>query len=878
MIKRIRDFFAAAGRLFVNGRQRLFGGTHNHFLCFLPSAQGPLSGRIFDFLFARVTVNDELIDRVRALHENGIIVYAGKYKSRMEYLFCNRQYEKHGLPAPELAFGYRFIFLQPLSRLLVVLLAHIDHLFTRFSFLSPYKNQYFKEELTNGRSAFFSLFGNTSFYSRLVRSKNNPSQELIALQKTLDRPIYIFPQNMFFSRRPVRKVFNVLDFLFGGLTEKPGALRRLFMLISRSKNIFIEMSDPINLLEFLGLPEIRELSGDNQALALRRRLLSDINRLRQRVTGPVIKSREEIKESVMGSLRLQSFVEEMAMNTDRPAREINKEAYRYLDEIAADYSMNWIMTFDLVLNWMLKHIFDGIAIDQDHLEKLKKESERTQAPMIFVPTHKSHLDYLILSYVLYHNHMACPHIAAGKNLSFWPMGPAFRGGGAFFMRRTFKGQKLYAKVFLEYIYKLLQEGFHIEFFLEGTRSRTGKTLTPKVGLLSILLEAYEHGACRDMIFVPVNIGYDRIIEEAAYVHESEGGEKTAENLPALIKARKSLKTRYGKVYVNFNDPISLNDFLSRTRTTLTGKTQEDKKQFIDRLSRILINRIDDITTVTPYGIVSSAILNSPQKRFTYSQLLSIMDNYLATLKSMNVRLSDAIITDPGHAFSIALDSFAQRKLIERLQIDTDQDNPLYVVNESKRPVMEYYKNNCIIFFIPAAFTALAILKLDTFEFAYIDIHKQFEFLRKFFVSEFTLEADKSSEHFTKKSISTFIEKGILVPHASIPGNYNLTPDGLKKLKQFTFFLTPYFESYLIALTFLRQEQKLPDDKEIVKKALGHGKRMYKNNEIECLEAISTPTIKNALRFFLNEKLAAGDDRSKADYYEDTIRNYLMLLA
>jgi glycerol-3-phosphate O-acyltransferase len=474
--------------------------------------------------------------------------------------------------------------------------------------------------------------------------------------------------------------------------------------------------------------------------------------------------------------------------------------------------------------------------------------------------------------------MACPHIAAGQNLSFWPLGTIFRGGGAFFMRRTFKGQKLYAKVFLEYIYKLLAEGFSIEFFLEGTRSRTGKTLAPKTGLLSILLDAYENGACPDMIFVPVNIGYDRIIEEAAYVHETEGGEKKAESLPALIKARKSLKSRYGKVYVNFNEPVSLNDFLSRTRSSLTGKSAEDKKQFIDRLARILINRINDVTTITPYGIVSSAILNCPQRRFTYQYLMDIINTYLVCLKTMDVRLSDTITSDHNHAFSIALDSFIQRKFIERFQIDTDLENPLYMVNESKRPAMEYYKNNCIIFFVPAAFTALSILKIDNFQFASLDIHKEFNFLRKFFRNEFVLQTDKDSEYFTKKSISTFIERGMLTPHKSIPGNFDLTSDGFKKLKLFSSFLTPYFESYLIALTFLRQEPKTSDDKEMIKKALNHGRRMYKNNEIECLEAVSTPTIKNALRFFSGEPLVKGDDRTKADFYEDTIRNYLMLLA
>lgn len=876
MINRIKQYFAAVGGFISSGRQRLLGGTHNHFLCFLPAGKKPVTNRFFDFLFSRIVVNSDKTEHIQRLRETGVIVYANKYKSKMEFFYCNRQYEKNDLPAPELAIGYRLFLMQPVSRLFVTLLAHIDFLFTRFSVLSPYKNQYFKESLTQGQTAFFSLFGKRVFYDRLIKSKTNPVQELLTIQKSMNRPIFIVPQNMFFSRRPVRKKFSLLDFLFGGLAEKPGILRRLFLLFSRSKNIFIEMGDPVNLQEFLHQPDIRELSDDNQALALRRLLLSSINRLRQRVTGPVIKSREEIKENIMAGRRLQSFVEEMAMNTDRPIRDINKEAYRYLDEIAADYNLNWIMLFDLVLTWMLKHIFDGIAIDQDNLEKLKKESEK--APLIFVPTHKSHIDYLVLSYVLYHNNMACPHIAAGQNLSFWPLGTIFRGGGAFFMRRTFKGQKLYAKVFLEYMYKLLQEGFSIEFFLEGTRSRTGKTLSPKTGLLSILLDAYEHGACPDMIFVPVNIGYDRIIEEAAYVHETEGGEKKAESLPALIKARKSLKSRYGKVYVNFNEPVSLNDFLSRTRTSLTGKSAEDKKQFIDRLSRILINRINDVTTVTPYGIVSSAILNCPQRRFTYQYLMDIINIYLVCLKAMNVRLSDTIASDYGYAFSLALDSFIQRKFIERFHIDTDQENPLYMVNESKRPAMEYYKNNCIIFFVPAAFTALSILKIDSFQFATLDIHKQFNFLCKFFRNEFVLQTDRDSEYFTKKSISTFIERGMLTPHESIPGNYNLTSDGFKKLKLFSAFLTPYFESYLIALTFLRQEPKVADEKEMIKKALGHGRRMYKNNEIECLEAVSTPTIKNALRFFSGEPLVNGDDRTKADFYEDTIRNYLMLLA
>ncbi len=159
--------------------------------------------------------------------------------------------------------------------------------------------------------------------------------------------------------------------------------------------------------------------------------------------------------------------------------------------------------------------------------------------------------------------MPVPLVAAGSNLSFWPMGPLFRSGGAFFIRRTFSGAILYSKVFAEYIHKLLEEGFNIEQFIEGGRSRTGKLLMPKLGLLSILLNAYKNGACEEMIIVPIYIGYDRVLEETSYLQELEGGQKEPETLRGVIKARKFLKKRYGKIYIEFNEPILVNELVEK---------------------------------------------------------------------------------------------------------------------------------------------------------------------------------------------------------------------------------------------------------------------------------------------------------------------------
>ncbi|OQX64320.1 MAG: hypothetical protein B5M56_00140 [Desulfococcus sp. 4484_241] len=881
MLHWIKDASAGTARFINRSIDKALGGTYNHFLSLFPAKDNPLASMLGRLLFSKIAISTDKAQLLNNLHQRGIIIYVSKRSSKLEFLMCCTRYEKHGLPAPELGIGIKIVLLQPVSRIFRALLSQVIYFFKNFSFLNPYKANYFEKELTAGRAGFFSLFGKRTFYPKLIRSKTTPVQELIRIQRKIDKPVFIVPQVLFYSKRPLKTKPGLLDFFFGGFTKRPGKLRRIFTLLYNPKNTFVEFCEPVNLKDFLEHPDNRQLRDEHQALALRRLLTSRINALRQRVTGPVLKSREEIKEAVMGSRRLQLFIEQMAAETNKPVRQLSKEAYEYLDEIAANYSMNCIMIYDWILTWMLKHLFDGMVVDNENLKRLKQISQDRKAPFIFVPTHKSHFDYLILSYVLYNNNIACPHIAAGKNLSFWPLGPIFRGGGAFFMRRTFKGQKLYSKVFFEYIYRILQEGFNIEFFLEGGRSRTGKMLTPKTGLLSIILDAYAQGACSDLIFVPVNIGYDRIIEEDSYIKEVKGGEKESESLPQLIKARKTLKSRYGKVYLNLNKPLSIKDYLARTGVDLASLDPDTRREFVKKFSLKLVNRIDRVTTVTPYGLVSCAILTCPRKRFTSDYLMSIMETYLAYLQCRGVRLADTITANHLYAFKNALDSFVSRKLIEHFDIDNDRENPLFTINENKRPTMEYYKNTCICFFVPASFTSLALLEAETFLFKPEELLKEFDFLRTLFKNEFVLNAEEPSEQFVEETIDAFLKNGIVVP-GETPDSYSITPEGLKKLNLFGAFMAPYFEAYLIVINYLKQKkassgEKPSDEKEELKSLLAHGRKMFKNNEIERLEAVSKLTLRNAYHFFMEEQVVSGGDKTKADFYKDKIQTYLTLL-
>jgi Glycerol-3-phosphate O-acyltransferase len=313
---------------------------------------------------------------------------------------------------------------------------------------------------------------------------------------------------------------------------------------------------------------------------------------------------------------------------------------------------------------VLKAMFEGITVDTEGLNRIKLMAQK--GPVILIPCHKSHFDYLILSFLLHNSNLPCPHVAAGKNLSFWPLGPLFRGGGAFFIRRTFRGAALYSKVFSEYIHKLLQEGFNIEFFIEGGRSRTGKLILPKLGLLSILLGAYRNGACEDMSFAPIFIGYDQVLEENAYLSEVEGEQKKPENIMQVFKARKLLKKRYGRIYVKFDEPISIVDLQQKMGVSLHTMNAKDQNVLIRNLGYRVINAINQVSVVTPYALVAGVLLNLEKERFSYEQFKKGLDTYMTFLISHKATLADTLVVDPEHAVEKVLSNYIQRKFIESI--------------------------------------------------------------------------------------------------------------------------------------------------------------------------------------------------------------------
>jgi glycerol-3-phosphate O-acyltransferase len=364
------------------------------------------------------------------------------------------------------------------------------------------------------------------------------------------------------------------------------------------------------------------------------------------------------------------------------------------------------------------------------------------------------------------------------------------------------------------------------------------------------------------------------------MQELEGGKKEPENIRQVLRLGRFLKKRYGRIYIGFHEPISLKGLLERRPTPIDEMSSKEQNELCRNLAFRVLNAIDRMTVVTPHALVASALLNSGRERVPAGQLQDQVDTLMRHLTSVGASLADTLMFDPLRAVENVLEVYTQRKFIERRQTQNDAQftEIEYLISEARRPLLEYYKNNSISFFVPGAMTALAILDRDAFQFGTHDLLEGYRFLRDFFKNEFAYDVDRPLESFVRKTIKAFIDDAILMPHPTLPDTYNITSAGFRKLKLYASFLRTYFESYWIVLNvFMANSQEKLAAKDRVKRAVSMGNRLYKNKAIGRKESLSKVNFQNAIDFFVYHGIRGSDDSEKIEYYAAAIQRYLSQL-
>ena len=861
-----------------SGINAFLNGTLYHFGCTLPEKTGVISHALGRLLFSKVKLSAEIETTLQALPKDALIVFTTKEKSYIEFFCYATCFRFRGLPYPQIGLGYRLLWWQPLSLLFRIWLGHLLHFFKYWRFPDPYRSGTIKAELLKGLPACLSLVKSGDFYRRFVKAEIDPIRHLIEIQRQTNRPVVLVPLVLFFSNKPSLDKPKLTDILFGS-PQKPGRLRRLMALLRKPQKIFCEASEPVFLQQYFKHPERLIQSDADTAIALRRDLLSRLNRHRSIVIGPTLKSNEEMKQNILTGKRLQAFMMRHAQRRQIPPHKLHKEANRTIDEIAAKYNPAFIRAGHGVAQWLLNNLFDEVVTDSEELQRAKRMARK--GPIIFVPCHKSHFDSLILGYSLHSHHMPTPHIFAGKNLAFWPMGPLLRRLGAFFVRRTFAGAVFYATIFSEYIFWLLKEGFNIAVFIEGTRSRSGKLLNPQLGMLSILLNAFYQTTWDDLIFMPVFIGYDRVPEETDYLEEINGKQKKSESLRQMLRARKIFKKRYGKIYLRFATPISFNAFSQQRGLVPRSMNSKEQNSLCRDLAGCVFNEINRMGLVSPHAIVAGAILCHAKPTVTRENIFRDVETLMVYLTSQQAGLTDSLLHDPSGSFAKVIEDYNARKFLlpVRKSSALNDMGARYRINDNKRMALEYYKNNAIAAFVPAIFTALSILEKKAFQFSSTDLHTGYTFLQQLFANEFTADPDAPPVYLVRKNLKAFINDGIIVPHATLPDTYNLTSQGYRKLKLFAGLIEPLLESYRVVLNYFeRFPASYHDKKQRLKKIQSLGQRMIKRNEISRREALSTINYENAESFFSKSGIRGSEDKELLARYRTAIDGYLALVS
>lgn len=794
---------------------------------------------VFRRFFAPFRFSEAQAETIRSLAGKGQIVYVMQHASVLMYVFLNFWLWRYRLPLAVYGNGVTAFFLfQPFGKVLRIALRTAS--FLRKRGRGALFASRFREHLQNRRPIV--LFLRAPRFSRLrtqVQSRE-VLEALLALQGPTPHPVFLVPIGILWGKRPEKINRSFLDLLLGH-PESPGLLRQIFSFTRYSRHSVVATGKVIDLGEFLNANQ--HLEPDLLAKKVKWALYRELDLARQEITGPKLKPRKYMIESILSHPPLRALARETARSEGKSFEKVMKKAARYAEEIAADYDIAYVHFLDRVLTWAWHNIYSGFHVDQEGLQRVKECARK--GALVLLPSHKSHVDYLVLSYVFYHNDLPPPHIAAGVNLSFWPLGHVFRKAGAFFLRRTIRGQKLYEAVFRTYVKKLLREGYVQEFFPEGTRSRTGKLLRPRLGMLSMEIDAYADGACEDLFLVPIAITYDRLVEEASHTREIGGAKKEKEKFTDLLRMPKFLTRKYGRVYIQFARPLSLREYLKTRKLELAPMEPSRRRAIIEDLGMRIGHAINEVTTVTPGALAATVLLNHLKRGISLGDFLLRASFLLGLIEGTGTRTT-ASLRNLARAMQEALDRFVEDRVLEKWE---DPEGTLYTLDSAKRMHLDYYKNSILHFFLPFAMAACAFRLHGRNTLTEQELLECFRFLQELFEKEFIFPPeDPVGRFWTRAREELCVRREVM----------KLGPDGKilaeakGQLAYLARLLDNYFESYhvIFRTAELHLQDKGLDEREFIKRALVASDRLYRRGDLQRRESRSVFVFRNALDFLV----------------------------
>ena len=513
--------------------------------------------------------------------------------------------------------------------------------------------------------------------------------------------IELIPVTVLWGRSP-DKEDSWFKLLFTDTWATPGTIKQLVNIGLHGRQSYLEFHQGQSLRTLIDFAK-KTHPNLSPATYILNTLNNYLDGQREVVLGPDLSDRRNVMHSLIKSTDVQEAIRRESIRSKVSMIESERRAIGYLNEIVSDYSHSAVHFADMALTRLWTQLYDGVEVHNfSTVRELAKDYE-----IIYTPCHRSHIDYLLLSYVIYKRGMMVPYIAAGDNLNMPFVGQLLRGGGAFFIRRTFRGNGLYTTVFKEYLYSILSRNTPLEYFIEGGRSRTGRLLPPKTGMLAMTVHSHLRGRSKPIVFLPTYIGYERLMEGSTYVGEMQGKPKESESIVGILKTLRKIERIFGKVHVNFGEPVFLDDMLKKHGADQIKIEKNDDpvpqevSDAVNSSAHVILENINRAVVINPVSLLSLILLATPKHTLDEEICIKQLDAYRNLVAALPYDARTQVTPLSGKeiiAYGLKL------KLIKRIKHVLGD---IIAIEDNQAVLLTYFRNNILhAFVLPSLIAAL----------------------------------------------------------------------------------------------------------------------------------------------------------------------------
>ncbi|MEZ4235098.1 MAG: 1-acyl-sn-glycerol-3-phosphate acyltransferase [Myxococcota bacterium] len=661
------------------------------------AAMAPRFGPLFHLLglghaLGRTRLEDPGAETIREAARQGPVVYVLPRVSALDHLALNAALASRGLPLSSWAPRLRTALWHPLPDAWQGFRYRAGEVLAGRFAPDPVDSGWLVRALATGHAVTWFVDDRT----RLLRREPMPFDPLVGAAE-LDPPVRVVPLMVVWDRSP--EPYDPLRRFFLSKRGVPGLLRRLWAAV-RSADAFVQVGRPLELRELRDRVGAERLPG-----VLRRVLARALRDERRLATGPRLMPHRTMKRLVLHNPPMRELARREAELTGTRVERIERRLSSDYDRMAANFSWTMIQLLHLVLRPLWTRVFSGVDVRPEDVERIR--AGLRDGAVVLVPSHKSHFDYVLMSWVMYEHDLIVPHVVAGMNLAVWPLGTILRGAGGFFLKRTFAGDRLFPAVFARYLRELLLQDYPVEFFIEGGRTRSGRLMRPRFGVLGMVLDAAAlraHG--REVTLLPVNLAYEQVAEETAYARELGGEAKRPESFWELLRARRVLSRRFGRVYLRVAEPIPCGPVVDAREGAppWDERPEAERRSEVEALGYRVIGAVGEQAVLLPTSLVAVALLALPQRAVRHAELQERILRFDARFRELGV-LRAASLERFDQAVAQALDRFVRDGRLEAL---THEGERLWGIVPEERITLDYYKNQVVHFLAPAGLVACAL--------------------------------------------------------------------------------------------------------------------------------------------------------------------------